>query len=156
MCTSDGFIAITAHLGTLSPDRTDALREALCIGVHSQVEITDPPAAQTVRVTQAFCSALPVAYSAVPAARWAPFASLVLEAAYEAALWAAVLNSKRTGCNTVMLTRLGGGVFGNPGDWIDAAMRRAFRLAIGVDLDVRLVSFEPPSREILELAAEFG
>jgi hypothetical protein len=31
-----------------------------------------------------------VAYTSVPAIRWQPFAELVLEAAYEATLWAAV------------------------------------------------------------------
>ncbi|MDO8777976.1 MAG: hypothetical protein Q7K57_56525 [Burkholderiaceae bacterium] len=156
LCTSDGLNLISAYLGTLSLEQTDALREKLCIGVHSNVEVTDQPAAQSIRVSQAFCSALPVAYSQVPAARWAPFASLVLEAAYEATMWAAVLNAQRTGSNTVLLTRLGGGVFGNHADWIDAAMRRSFRLAIGFGLDVQPVSFGPPSREIFELVADFG
>src|ERR1700722_13686987 len=48
-------------------------------------------------VTQVFCSALPVAYSPVPSIHWRRFASLVLEAAYEATLWAAVENARRGG-----------------------------------------------------------
>jgi hypothetical protein len=43
-------------------------------------------------VSQALCSALPVAYGDLPARHWRPFAKLVLEAAYEATLLAGVLN----------------------------------------------------------------
>jgi len=38
-------------------------------------------------VSQVFCSALPVAYSDVPPIHWRAFATLVLEAAYEATMW---------------------------------------------------------------------
>ena len=48
-------------------------------------------------VSQAFCSALPVSYSRIPSDRWKSFASLVLEGAYEATLWAAVVNAHVTG-----------------------------------------------------------
>lgn len=72
-------------------------------------------------------AAVPAAalYSSVPAEVWTPFATLVLEAADEATLWAAVQNAQQGGSNRVLLTRLGGGVFGNRDAWIDAAMRRA-------------------------------
>ena len=46
-------------------------------------------------VSQAFCSALPVSYTPVPAERWAAFAMLILEAAYEATLLAGLLNASR-------------------------------------------------------------
>jgi hypothetical protein len=49
----------------------------------------------------------------------------VLEAAYEATLLAAVLNARRGRSNIVLLTRLGGGAFGNDDDWITTAMERA-------------------------------
>ena len=78
--------------------------------------------------TQAFCSALPIAYSRIPAAHWQPFASLVLEAAYEATMWATVLNAQRGASNVVFLTFLGGGAFGNHSSWIHAAMRRALEM----------------------------
>ncbi len=155
MCTLAGLNAVSAHLGKLEPKQTDLLREMLCIGVHSNVEVTDQPAARPQRVSQAFCSALPVTYSQIPAVHWAAFASLVLDAAYEATLLAAVLTAQRTGSNVVLLTRLGGGAFGNNPQWIDAAMRRAFRLASDVGLDVRLVCFGQPSYEALKLAADF-
>lgn len=155
MCTRSGLDMISAHLSKLSPKRTDELRGKLCIGVHSDVEITDHPENDSIRVSQAFCSALPVAYGEIPAKYWAAFATLVLEATYEATMWAAVLNALRTGCNIVLLTRVGGGVFGNNPAWIDAAMRRAFRLAVDFDLDVRLVNYGEPDSVILQLVADF-
>ena len=106
-------------------------------------------------VTQAFCSALPVAYTPIPKPLWRSFASLILEAAYEATLLAAVDNANRGGTNIVLLTRLGGGAFGNDDDWITAAMRRALHEAVSMDLDVRLVSHGSPSAALLRLAAEF-
>lgn len=88
-------------------------------------------------------------------APWAVFGTFILQAAYEATMWAALLNALRTGSNIVLLTRLGGGAFGNSDAWGDAAMRRAFELVIGHDLDVRLVSYGTPSREILKQASDF-
>lgn len=158
MCTSDGLDAIAAHLATLSPQQTDDLRGALCIGVHSTVEVTDHPGNPLQLVSQAFCSALPVAYSNTggSSAQWAPIATLVLEAAYEATLWAAVLNAQKNGSNIVLLTRLGGGAFGNDSDWIDTAMRRALRMFSGFGVDARLVSYGPPTQDILNLVKDFG
>jgi len=154
LCTHAGLDAIARYLASLTPAQTDMLRGVLRIGVHRNVEVTDGDSDDPPVVSQAFCSALPVACSPVPRARWQSFASLVLESAYEATLWAAVDNAQRGGTNIVLLTRLGGGAFGNDDVWIDAAMRRALRKASEMDLDVRLVSYGPPSRALLQLAAE--
>ena len=156
LCTRAGLDAIAAHLASLSPEQTDALRGKLRIGIHSDAEVTDADGARRPLVSQAFCSALPVAYSRVPRAHWQSFASLVLESAYEATICAAVGNAQRGASNVVLLTRLGGGAFGNDDDWIFAAMRRAFQCAMRTALDVRLVSYGPASREILQMAADFG
>jgi hypothetical protein len=75
----------------------------------------------------------------VPSAHWKPFASLVLEAAYEATMLAAVLNKQRGASNVVLLTLLGGGAFGNEAEWINAAIRRALAMMSGFGLDARLV-----------------
>jgi hypothetical protein len=77
-----------------------------------------------------------VAYSPVPASHWEPFASLVLQAEYEATMWAAVLNAQRGASNVVLLTWLGGGAFGNEDSWIHAAMRRALHMMLGFDVSV--------------------
>ena len=156
LCTRVGLEAIAEHLRTLKPEQVDILRGKLRIGIQSDAEVTDAEVEQRPLVSQAFCSALPGAYTNVPSAHWKPFASLVLEAAYEATMLAAVLNKLRGESNVVLLTLLGGGAFGNEDNWIIAAIRLALTMMSRFDVDVRLVSYGTPSREILQLVKEFG
>ena len=155
LCTKPGLDAISRHLESLTKEQIDILRGKLRIGIHRDVEVTESVGPDRPLVSQAFCSALPVACGEVPRTQWAPFALLVLEAAYEATMWATVLNAKRGKSNIVFLTLLGGGAFGNHERWIHAAIRRALRLTISFDLDVRLVTHGTPSKEILAIAEEF-
>ena len=141
MCPRSSLDAISRHLENLDKESRDALKAELRIGVHSQVEVTDSSAPGQ-RVSQAFCSALPVAYGDVPAVYWELFARLILEAAYEATLWAGVLNARSGGSKIVLLTRLGGGAFGNAPLWIEDSIRIAVDKALQFDLDVRLISFD--------------
>ncbi|UYW26611.1 hypothetical protein OKC48_25725 [Methylorubrum extorquens] len=154
LATNEGLAAITAMLTEADDATRDALRGSLRIGVHWDAEVTDGQAPGPL-VTQAFCSALPVAYSDVPAAAWEPFAGLVLEAAYEATLLTGILNAARGGSRRVLLTRLGGGAFGNADSWIDAALLRACQLVAGADLDVMIVSFRRPSAGLANLVRRF-
>jgi len=140
LCPRSSLDAISRHLEHLDKESRDALKGELRIGVHSRVEVTDSSAPGQ-RVSQAFCSALPVAYGDVPAVHWELFARLILEAAYEATLWAGVLNARSGGSGIVLLTRLGGGAFGNAPLWIEDSIRIAVEKALQFDLDVRLVSF---------------
>ncbi len=156
LATQTGLDAIAHHLGTLTTDQVDILRGKLRIGLHHDVEVTEAAGPYRPRVSQSFCSALPVAYSRVPPAHWEPFATLVLEAAYEATMWAGVLNAQRGTSNVIFLTLLGGGAFANHANWIHAAIRRAFKIMTDYDLDVRLVSYGTPSEEILALTEEFS
>ena len=156
LCTRPGLDTISTYLQSLQPAKVDALRGKLRIGVHNGVEVTDVEGEPRPQVSQIFCSALPVAYTSVPRAHWEPFASLVLEAAYEATMLAAVLNKERGGSNVVLLTFLGGGAFGNADEWISSAVRRALNIVSGFDLDVRLVSYRTPSSEILQIAKDFA
>ncbi len=156
LCSRTGLDSISRHLTSLTATDVDRLRGLLRIGVHRDVEVTDADAAVRPVVSQAFCSALPVAYSAVPSRYWTALATLILEAAYEATLWAAVDNVQRGGSNIVLLTRLGGGAFGNDDGWIDAAIRRAVQVAMDVNLNVGIVSYGAPSRESLRIADEFA
>jgi len=128
LCTESGLHAIATHLGGLGPDRIDDLRGLLRIGIHRDVEVTDSPGGDQPTISQAFCSALPVAYTWVAPSHWQPFASLILQAAYEATMWAAVLNAQRGASNVVLLTSLGGGAFGNDENWIYDAMWRALQM----------------------------
>ncbi|MBY4594627.1 hypothetical protein [Ottowia caeni] len=88
---------------------------------------------------------------AVPPPYWQDFAQVVLDAAYEATLLAGVLNSRQGGSNIVLLTLLGGGAFGNASDWIYTAIQRALDKTHSHDLDVRLVSYGPPSEGVAKV-----
>jgi len=155
LCTRDGLNAIANHIKLLRPEEVDTLRGKLSIGMQRDVEVTEASGEHSPVVSQAFCSALPVAYTSVPHSHWEPFASLVLEAAYECTMCEALLNAQRGASNIVLLTLLGGGAFGNREDWIVAAIRRALEITAGFDLDVRLVSYGTPPPLILRMAEEF-
>lgn len=130
-----GLAAVARRLSQASAAERDALRALLRIGVQWDTEVTSGGNGQ--RVTQVYCSALPVAYAGGardPA--WAPFATLVLEAAYEATLAVAELNRRRGASRSVLLTRVGGGAFGNRPEWIDAAIARALAAAARWPLEV--------------------
>lgn len=145
--------SIEAHLAGLGEAGRDHLRGLLRVGLHRDVEVTEPGAALGTRVTQLYCSALPVAYSGLPRQQWAGFATLILEAAYEATLLVAVLNAARGVSRRLLLTRLGGGAFGNDEAWISGAILRALRLTAEQGLDVKMVSYGPASAEIRAIEA---
>jgi hypothetical protein len=134
-----GLGSIARRLSGASDSQRDALRRQLRIGLQWHTQVTLQGCVHT--VSQAYCSALPVAYSRLEAELWAPFALLVLEAAYEASLWAALENAARTGVGRVFLTLLGGGAFGNRETWILAALERALGLFAGENLEVVVVSY---------------
>jgi hypothetical protein len=156
LCTSTGLAAIDALLEIAGEPELDEMRSLLRIGLHRNVQVTEILGAPPHLVSQAFCSALPVAYSDIPSEAWTRLAQLVLDAAYEATLLESVLNARRGASNIVFLTRLGGGAFGNQETWIHAAMARALELVKGYALDVRIVSYNPPSPRLQQLVAEFS
>ena len=157
MFTRNGADLMSGHVRALDERDRDTLRKLLRIGVHWDVEVTDADALPGPLVSQAFCSALPVSYNNSVGTRgtdWQPLATLVLEAAYEATLWAAVINAQRRASRTVLLTFVGGGVFGNDASWIMAAIERAMVQVEGYGLDIVLVSYGEPSLTLQQWAAE--
>jgi hypothetical protein len=154
MTSHDGLIMIGNRLRAASESERDALRQLLRIGVQWNTQVTINDCRHT--VTQAYCSALPVAYSRQSADLWGEFARLVLEASYEATLCAAILNSRDNGTNRVFLTLLGGGAFGNATDWIMAAITRALTLHADRDLDVVIVSYGGSKACVRQLVDQFS
>lgn len=134
-----GLEEIAARLRAASEADLDALRQKLRIGLQWNTQVTIGNA--THLVSQAYCSALPVAYSPHDATLWEPFARLILEATYEATLCAAILNAASTGNNRVYLTLLGGGAFGNRSEWILDALQRSLIRYNHADLDIAIVSY---------------
>ncbi len=149
-----GLAEISSRLRASSESELDVLRSKLRIGIQWDTQVTLIPDGHL--VSQTYCSALPVAYTPHHPDMWEPFARLVLEAAYEATLCAAILNSMRTGSKKLFLTLLGGGVFGNATEWIIAAIRRAVNLYRGADLEIAIVSYQSSKPDVQELVDEIN
>lgn len=139
LATHSGLSEISQRLRASSEVELDNLRQLLRIGIQWNTQVTLNDCQH--QVTQAYCSALPVAYSSEPANLWADFARLILEASYEATICAAILNAQNTGNNRVFLTLLGGGAFGNEAVWIIGAIQRALKIYSQADLDIAIVSY---------------
>ncbi|HMN92726.1 MAG TPA: hypothetical protein PKC60_05790 [Hydrogenophaga sp.] len=139
LCTARGLDAIGRLLRDAGPALRDELRAQVCVGWHRAVDVTDLPPEARHQVDQVYCSALPVAYGRWPAPQWEPMARLVLEAAYEATLRAAWINRVEGGSAKVLLTGLGGGVFGNASSWIADALEHALAQVGDAGLEVLLV-----------------
>ena len=149
LATHNGLMQISNQLRESSENDLDRLRRRLRIGIQWDTQVTLNGASHL--VTQAYCSALPVAYSRHSSNLWAEFAQLVLEASYEATICTAILNSVRNGNNKVFLTLLGGGAFGNETIWITKAIERALKLYKNAALDVSIVSYGSSNQYIQEL-----
>jgi hypothetical protein len=139
LASQSGLVEIAHRLQSASESDLDGLRQLLRIGIQWNTQVTLDDCQHT--VSQAFCSALPVAYSLHDSHLWAPFARLVLDAAYEATICAAILNAMTNGNNQLFLTLLGGGAFGNEIDWIVEGIQRALKLYRHAALDVGIVSY---------------
>lgn len=149
IASENGLIDISNTIKASIESEVDELRKLLRIGIQWNTEVTISNSKHT--VSQAYCSALPVAYSQHQPELWSEFAQLVLEASYEATICAGILNCLKTGNNKVYLTLIGGGVFGNKLDWIIVALERAINLYRCVDLDVVIVSYGYSNRHVQRL-----
>ena len=140
---------IANHLREVNSATLDEYRGELRIGLQWDTAVTLREAGH--RVSQAYCSALPIAYGKHSSESCIEFARLVLEAAYEATICAAILNASKTGVNAVFLTLLGGGVFGNRMRWITDAIERAIGIYADYDLDIGIVSYRESNQAIADL-----
>ncbi|MBD2435320.1 hypothetical protein [Nostoc sp. FACHB-110] len=148
-----GLVEISNRLEALNEEGVDKLRELLRIGIQWDTQVTLNDCKH--KVSQAYCSALPVAYSDHFSDLWAKFAQLVLEASYEATICAAILNWRKNGNNKLFLTLLGGGAFGNQTDWIMGAIQRALNIYKNVELDIVIVSYGSSKPYIQKLVSQY-
>lgn len=139
MLSREGLLSINKTLNDLTAQEREHLKGLLKIGIqwNTEVTIADEPH----KVSQAYCSALPIAYHHIDPAYWEGFARLVLEAAYEATLYAGMINWQRTDSRLVYLTLLGGGAFGNASKWIFESLEKALDKFRNIPLDIRVVSY---------------
>lgn len=154
LATQKGLMEIAERLRASSASELDGLRGLLRIGIEWNTQVTLQGC--THRVSQAYCSALPVAYSNHPPGLWESFARLVLEASYEATICSAILNRQSKGNRRVYLTLLGGGAFGNQPEWILDALRRVLMLYADWDLEVAIVSYRSSNPGVQALVGQFA
>jgi hypothetical protein len=154
LVSEKGLVEISRRLRVSTEAERDSLRQLLRIGIQWDTQVTLGGCRH--RVSQAYCSALPVAYGDYPSELWAEFASLVLEANYEATFCAAVLNAPRLGSNQLFLTLVGGGAFGNQSDWILGAIQRALHLYREADLDVSIVNYRASNPRVGQMIRQTG
>lgn len=163
--------ALNQLLATGGMSLVDLCISRLRIAVQQDVEVTDlrekigGEPNEPRYVTQTYNSALSVGYSRC-AIGWSDFATIVLSGTYEATLLAGIINtvnvllSEKDAKDTpkrpphplfptmrapppILLTKVGGGVFGNSSTWIATAMQRSFVLAATyrVPLNVLITHF---------------
>ena len=119
----------------------------LRVGVHWSTEVWNANQNNNKddhRVTQVFSSALPIGYDNTLSTiqDWEPFARLVLNGTYEATLLIASILARQKGERIkVFLTKVGGGVFGNPSEWIESSIRTAIDKFEKEPIDIYLVHY---------------
>ena len=144
-----GLIEISQRLDSYNESELDELRQLLRVGIQWQTQVTIDRCEHL--VSQIYCSALPVAYSPIPASTWKNFAQLILEASYEATICTAILNSVNNGNNNLYLTLLGGGAFGNDINWIIKAIKRSLNLYCHANLNIYIVSYSRSNSHVQQL-----
>ena len=132
------------HLSNCNENDLDQYRQILKIGVHWDVRGNTSHENKQPIVT-GFCSALPVAYNKAKPSSWSRIAQLILEASYEATLLAGIINKNKSGNNSMFLTLLGDGAFGNKKEWIQKAIIRALEVVKYSRLNIKIISFSEPS-----------
>lgn len=149
----EGLLIINKKLSDIFIEEREQLKGLLKIGIQWDTEVTVSISKQL--VSQAYCSALPVAYSHLEFYYWEYFARLVLEATYEATLYAGLINYENTGSNKVFLTLVGGGAFGNEMNWIIDSIEKAFIKFQNTPLDVKIVSYDSSTKVVKDLVSKF-
>jgi hypothetical protein len=146
--TKKGLNLINNRLAQSNVASRDALKQLYRVGIQWDTEVTLNHAGHT--LTQVYCSALPVAYTNFPKEAWESFARMILEAAYESTLHAALLNFHHTGNDRLYLTLLGGGAFGNYSEWIYDAMKMVLRNFAHYPLEIYIVSYRHSKQETVD------
>lgn len=146
LTNQEGLKTINQKIGELDEIERENLKGKLKVGIQWNTEVTISETKH--KLSQVFCSALPIAYNYISPHYWEPFARVILEATYESTLYAGLMNLKSNRSNIVYLTLIGGGAFGNPEQWIVESMQKAIDKFKHVPLDIRIVSY-PKSQQIL-------
>ena len=152
LINQNGLLTINKKIAEFTELERESLKEKLKTGIQWNTEVTKSYTKH--KVSQIYCSALPVAYSQIESFYWEYFARVILEATYESTLLAGVLNMENYKSNKVFLTLVGGGAFGNEEYWILESMQKAIRKFKNVPLDIKIVSYGKSNSELLKYIKE--
>lgn len=152
LINQNGLLTINKKIAEFTELERESLKEKLKTGIQWNTEVTKSNTKH--KVSQIYCSALPVAYSQIESFYWEYFARVILEATYESTLLAGVLNMENNKSNKVFLTLVGGGAFGNEEYWILESMQKAIRKFKNVPLDIKIVSYGKSNSELLKYIKE--
>ena len=139
LLSQNGLLTINKKIAQLNNNERERLKGKLKVGIQWQTDVTISEVKQ--KVSQIYCSALPVGYSQIESFYWEYFARIILEALYEATLYAGMLNMEKNNSDLVYLTLVGGGVFGNEEYWILESMQKAIEKFKNVPLNIKIVSY---------------
>lgn len=151
LISQEGLLYLNKTIAQFTEEERENLKEKLKVGIQWNTEVTLSKTRH--QVSQIYCSALPVAYCSTEAIYWESFAKIILEATYEATLYAALRNVEKYDSNIVYLTLVGGGAFRNEEYWILESMEKAILQFKDKPLDIRIVSYgcsNPSVRELVE------
>ena len=126
--SKDHLLKCSRHIIGMTTKQREDLMGELFVGIHwgCQVNGSDGPLDQ--HVSMIFCSGLPLgeyARNGVRRGDAEALAELIQDGMQEATMLAGVLNQAKFRNNTVVLTKLGHGVFGNETSWVVKARNRA-------------------------------
>ena len=139
LLSQNGLLIINKKIAQLNNNERERLKGKLKVGIQWQTDVTIFEVKQ--KVSQIYCSALPVGYSQIESFYWEYFARIILEALYEATLYAGMLNMEKNNSDLVYLTLVGGGVLGNEEYWILESMQKAIEKFKNVPLNIKIVSY---------------
>ncbi|MEO1185522.1 MAG: hypothetical protein AAFX46_12890 [Cyanobacteria bacterium J06636_27] len=154
LANQPGLKFISKRIANLNPQEYEDLKGKLKVGIQWDAEVTINSNGR--KVSQIYCSALPVAYSMTSHVYWEDFSKLILEATYEASLIAGIINSQRTNNNRLYLTLVGGGAFGNKEQWIVESVLKSVKRYENTGLDIRFVSYSTPSKAVKNIIEDFN
>jgi len=156
-----------ANFLSANPEVIEDLKDKVRLALQSDTQVTSskfgavPFVSQSGKphlVNQAYASACSVAYDGNQVDAYELFGQIVLEAAYEATLAAALINAakaenkQKPGRFKVYLTALGGGVFGNKMQWITSAIRKACYKFRDTPLEVAVISYSRQNEDFRKSA----
>lgn len=139
LVNQNGLLSINKKIAQLNDDEREKLKGKLKTGIQWNTEVTVSETKH--KVSQIYCSALPVSYSYIESFYWESFTRVILEALYESTLYAGLLNMQNNNSNLVYLTLVGGGAFGNEEYWILESLQKAIEKFKNIPLDIKIVSY---------------